>query len=192
VAAKPNRTRIRRAPSPTASKQSRAPVKAPPAPTAEALIPWNAPELGPALDREIDRAWAGWATAADLALQIEDAPVVARVLQALREARRLGDQKALGMLDAGARAALDQVAPAIAAETHARYAAEKTLAPGVTVADLVPKKLQRKGAGRRLSSVRQMIPKAVFSSCRMMVGNQAVPDRMLFFDIHGLTASNSF
>jgi hypothetical protein len=121
--------------------------------TLGASIPWASPEQRLALNRELDQLWAHWAMAAEFAPQIEEAYVIAMLLKALREARRLGDERALGLLETGARAALDQMAPAIAAETHAHYMADGTLVPGVTVADLMPMRLQRKGAGRKGDAV---------------------------------------
>jgi hypothetical protein len=138
----PNRPKVKSAPRATAPRQARAgALPAAPTATSDGFIPWESPALQSALVQEIARAWAGWAAAVDFAPQIAEAPEVAEVLGALRAALHHADRKALGALQAGARAAREIMAPAIAEEQAVRL--------GVPVTSLLPKRTRKKSAGRR-------------------------------------------
>jgi hypothetical protein len=107
--------------------------EAPPPDRPERWIPWESPDVLRSLDELLGNAWAAWSSAVDMAPHVEDAPVVARILRALREARSLGNRDALDLLDVGARSALNCMDPEIATRTFKRYQDEGVqLAPGVT------------------------------------------------------------
>jgi hypothetical protein len=72
-------------------------------------IPWDSPEVRPALVKEIGRAWAGWFDAVRWAPQITEAPAVVTILAALRKALEGGDELGVRGLEEAARRYLGEV-----------------------------------------------------------------------------------
>lgn len=71
-------------------------------------LPWGTAELRPALIALVANARGSWVTAVDFEPEMDDAPIVALVLQALQAALDASDQVALKALEEGARRALGQ------------------------------------------------------------------------------------